>query len=328
MPKVKQAYRHYLPFFPLFAELNKADGADLVISTSHAVAKSMVKRRGPGRPYHVCYIHTPMRYAWDMFDDYFGPEKVGWFLSRFVFKPVVRGLRVYDRRTVDRVDLFLANSSYVAERVRRLYGRQAEVLAPPVDTERFAGARREPEDWYLVVSALVPYKRVDHAVRACAKLGRGLRIVGKGPELASLKKLAASLDAKVEFVGFASDADLVEYYRRAKALLFTGVEDFGIVPVESIACGCPVIALGVGGVLDSMTDETAVFYQDETVAGLLTAMEAFERRQHEFSTERLRARARMFSEATFMSRLEEVVTRVSPGLVTESAGERLVTAGG
>ena len=314
MPMVKKAYRHYLPFFPLFAEMNKAKGADLVISTSHAVAKSMVKRSGNRRPYHICYIHTPMRYAWDMFDDYFGADRVGWFASNFVFRPVVKMLRFYDARTVDRVDLFLANSNYVADRVHRVYRRHADVLAPPVDTERFAAAKREPEDWYLVVSALVPYKRVDHAIRACAQLGAKLRIVGKGPETVALKKLASSLNANVEFVGFASDEDLVEFYRKAKALLFTGVEDFGIVPVEAIACGCPVIALGVGGILDSMTEKTAVFYTEETVEGLTAAMQDFEARVGEFEVRELRTRAAFFSEENFLLRLEAILLRVQPDL--------------
>jgi glycosyltransferase involved in cell wall biosynthesis len=309
MPKAATKYRSYLPLFPLFAELNKAD-ADLVISTSHAVAKSMVKRTGARRPYHICYIHTPMRYAWDMFDDYFGPERVGQFASRFIFKPIMQALQVYDKKTVDRVDLFLANSTYVADRVRRLYGREAEVLPPPVDTVRFRNAKREPEDWFLVISALVPYKRVDHAIRAAKALGRPLKIVGKGPELATLKKLAAEIEADVEFIGFASDQALADYYRRARALLFPGVEDFGIVPVEAIACGCPVIALGVGGVLDSMTEETATFYDRPTVEGLTEAIERFESRKDAFDESALRARAELFSETNFLDRLEKTLVRI------------------
>ena len=174
MPLAATKYRSYLPLFPIFAELNKATDVDIVISTSHAVAKSMVRQGRNGRPYHICYIHTPMRYAWDLFDDYFGPERVGWFASRFLFRPLVEFLRLYDVGTVKRVDLFIANSNYVAERVLRLYGREAEILPPPVDTKRFREAIREPEDWYLIVSALVPYKRVDHAIRACKHLGRPL----------------------------------------------------------------------------------------------------------------------------------------------------------
>ena len=160
-----------------------------------------------------------------------------------------------------------------------------------------------------MVSALVPYKRVDHAIRACTSLGRKLRIVGKGPELESLKGLATSLGADVEFTGFATDEALVDFYRQARALLFPGVEDFGIVPLEAVACGCPVVALGVGGVLDSMTNETAVFYSEETVAGLTGAMRNFEEKEHLFADDRLRDRAAQFSEAIFLEKLEQILLR-------------------
>jgi glycosyltransferase involved in cell wall biosynthesis len=305
MPFSATRYRRYLPLFPLFAELHKAGSeADLIISTSHAVAKSMVIRSGQPCPFHVCYIHTPMRYVWDMFDEYFGPERVGRFASRFVFAPVARLLQAYDKYTLDRVDLFLANSNYVADRVRRTYGREAIVVAPPVDTDRFTATEREPEDWYLVVSAMVPYKRVDQAIRAAAGLGRHLKLVGTGPELKNLKRLAVELGADVEFIGFVSDDELGNYYRKARALLFPGVEDFGIVPVEAIACGCPVIAFGVGGVLDSMTEQTAVFYYEATERALQKAIIAFESKAPSFCDADLRRRAQLFSEAKFLSNIE------------------------
>jgi len=311
MPRAVEKYRNYLPLFPLFAELNKVDDVDLVISTSHAVAKGRVRRPFRNKPVHICYIHTPMRYAWDLFDDYFGRERVGWFASKFLFKPLVHLLRLYDTETANRVDLFVANSTYVAERVKRLYGRDADVLPPPVDTERFLSVKREAGDTYLVVSALVPYKRVDHTIWACASMGRKLRILGKGPELAALKTLAASLGADVEFIGFASDENLANYYRQARALLFPGVEDFGIVPVEAIACGCPVVALGVGGILDSMTGETAILYQEATCEGLREAMREFECREGEFVDANLRARADLFSKANFREAFERTLMRVS-----------------
>ncbi len=315
MPQAAKRYRHYLPLFPLFAECNKAHGVDLVISTSHAVAKGMVRRSSGKRPKHICYIHTPMRYAWDLFDAYFGPERVGAFKSRFLFRPIVAMLRRYDRWTCDRVDLFVANSRYVADRVRRVYGREAEVLAPPVDTERFRTLERKAEDTYLVVSALVPYKQVDQAIRACSQLGRKLRIVGKGPELPALQALAKKLGADVDFIGFASDADLDGYLCRARALLFPGVEDFGIVPVEAIACGCPVIALGVGGVLDSMTDRTSVLYDTATTDGLAAAIERFEAVEDGFVEAELRAHAQKFSHRTFTEGLERLLHRfaATPG---------------
>jgi glycosyltransferase involved in cell wall biosynthesis len=307
MPYARTRYRNYLPLFPFFAECHKARSTDLIISTSHAVAKAMVSRRDKQRPFHICYIHTPMRYVWDMFDEYFGPSRVGSFLSRFFFRPIAQLLQSYDKMTVDRVDLFLANSRYVAERVRRIYGREALVLPPPVNTERFFATRREPEDWYLVVSAMVPYKKVDQAIRACAALHRPLKLVGKGPETTELKRLAEVLGADVDFVGYVRDESLSDYYGRARALLFPGVEDFGIVPVEAIACGCPVIAPGIGGVLDSMTPLTAVLYENATVDGLTQAILTFESRETTFNESDLRKQALRFSEACFLSRLEQTI---------------------
>lgn len=319
LPKAATKYRSYLPLFPLFAETNKARNADVVISTSHAVAKSMVSRirrargNGASSPLHVCYIHTPMRYVWDLFDEYFGPARVGAFRSRFLYAPIAAALRAYDRATTGRVDVFLANSTYVAERVQRIYGRKAQVLPPPVDVERYAAAVREPGDGYLVVSALVPYKRVDHALRACATLGRKLTVVGKGPEAARLQALAVTLEATakagfaVEFTGFASDDQLADYFRKARGLLFPGVEDFGIVPVEAIACGCPVVALAEGGILDSMTEETAVFFDEPTPEALIRAMLTLEAQPEAFAPATLRARASVFSEAHFIERFTAIL---------------------
>ncbi|MGA2369574.1 MAG: glycosyltransferase [Candidatus Korobacteraceae bacterium] len=307
LPFAKTKYRHYLPLFPLFAELTRVRGFDIVISSSHAVAKGMVKKTSDSRPLHICYIHTPMRYIWDRFDDYFGPDKVGSFASHCFFKPVAKVLQIYDRETVDRVDVFIANSRFVADRVKRLYGRDAEILPPPVDVQCFAAVERSPEDWYLVVSALAPYKRVDHAIRACAMLGRELRIVGSGPEERKLRLLARDIGANVQFLGFVNARDLVEYYRRAKGVLFPGVEDFGIVPVEAIATGCPVVAFRKGGVLDSMTGETAELYSEQTVEGLREAIVRFEKR--EFPEHELRSRAARFAPECFLSQFEQILER-------------------
>ncbi len=307
LPFARKKYRHYLPFFPIFAETNKVSHADIVVSTSHAVAKSMVKRGPKHCKLHICYIHTPMRYAWEMFDEYFGPERVGWLKSQLFFKPLLRWVKWYDRATIKRVDVFIANSSYVAERVRRCYGREAAVLAPPVDLSRFAGVHRQPEDWFLVVSALVPYKRVDHAIRACARLDRRLKIVGSGPDTEKLRRLARDLGAKVDFAGFADDEQLTGYYLRAKALLFPGVEDFGIVPVEAIAAGCPVIAFKKGGILDSMTEQTAVFYKEQTEDGLSEGIRRFEATQSRFDEAILRQHAALFGEAAFLKGFEQLL---------------------
>ena len=307
LPLSRTKYRQYLPFFPLFAELSKVRDYDVVISSSHAVAKGMVVKGSDARPLHICYIHTPMRYIWDRFDDYFGADKVGALASRYIFKPVAKVLQAYDRRTVDRVDVFIANSRFVADRVRRHYGREAEIVAPPVDVQRYFGTRRSPEAWYLMVSALAPYKRVDQAIAACAAMGRELKIIGSGPEEKKLRALARELNAKVEFLGFVDDSQLGEYYSKAKGLLFPGVEDFGIVPVEAIAAGCPVVAIAEGGVLDSMTAGTAELYSTPTADGLREAMMRFEGRR--FSESELRSRAAEFAPECFLSRFDEILER-------------------
>lgn len=308
LPLSRTKYRQYLPLFPLFAELSKVSDCDIVISSSHAVAKGMVKKGRDSRPLHICYIHTPMRYIWDRFDDYFGPDKVGALASKCVFKPIVRMLQAYDRKTVDRVDVFIANSRFVADRVKRHYGRDADILPPPVDVQRYITVNRSPEEWYLMVSALAPYKRVDQAMTACARLGRELKIIGSGPEEKKLRALARDLRANVEFLGFVDDASLGEYYRKARGLIFPGVEDFGIVPVEAIAAGCPVVAFAKGGVLDSMTPKTAELYSAETVEGLQEAIVRFEQRT--FCDDDLRCRAVAFAPERFLRGFDEILARV------------------
>ena len=300
LPMATTKYRYYLPLFPLIAELNRVKDVDVVISTSHAVAKSMVRRNTEGRPIHICYIFTPMRYIWDRFDDYFGAERVGKLRSRLLYRPVTEMLRRYDVATVSRVDQFVAISTFVADRVKKLYGRDSVVLPPPVEVDRFTATKRQPEDWYLVVSALVPYKRLDHAILACAALKRQLKIIGTGPDHKRLQALAHSTGAEVEFSGFVTDDDLPAYYARASALLFPGVEDFGIVPVEALAAGCPVIALNQGGVCESMTAKTATLYSDPTPDGLRGAIVQFE--STAFDEEELRQRSLVFSKDKFISR--------------------------
>jgi glycosyltransferase involved in cell wall biosynthesis len=238
-------YRHYLPFFPTAIEWFDLDDADLVVSSSHCAAKSIVR---PGRATHICYCHSPMRYAWDQFDAYFGPERVG-AVANAALRPVLAGLARWDRDTAHRVDRFVANSRFVAGRIGRYYNRPALVLNPPVDTSFFTPGRGEAGSYVLVVSALVPYKRLEIAIDAAARVGVPLRVVGTGPDLARLQSRAGST---VTFLGALDDDALREQYRGAQAVLLPGVEDFGIVPVEAMACGRPVVALDAGGAAETV----------------------------------------------------------------------------
>ena len=250
LPRASRWYRQYLPLFPAAVEMFDLDGYDLVISSSHCAVKSVIAR---GSAPHICYCHSPMRYAWDQFDAYFGPQQVG-SLASAALRPVMAGLARWDARTAGRVNRFLANSQYVAGRIRRYYNRGSTVVYPPVDTHFYQPSShqivREPS--LLVVSALVPYKRIDVAVEASRQVDIPLKVVGHGPELERLRRLAAG--SKVEFLGWKSDEEIRSLYQQATAVLLPGVEDFGIVPVEAQACGTPVVALDEGGARETVKD--------------------------------------------------------------------------
>jgi glycosyltransferase involved in cell wall biosynthesis len=236
LPAASRLYRHYLPLFPFAIEQFDLDRYDLIISSSHCAAKAVVRA---GRATHVCYCHSPMRYAWDQFDAYFGEERVGRIPMRLL-RRYMRRLARWDAETADRVDRFVANSRHVAGRIHRYYGRLATVVHPPVDTEFFTPDGRLTDNYLLVVSALVPYKRLDLAIAAAQAVQLPLKIVGRGPELARLRRTSS---ADVEFLGTLSNEEVRALYRGAFALLMPGEEDFGMVPVEAQACGCAVVAL-------------------------------------------------------------------------------------
>jgi glycosyltransferase involved in cell wall biosynthesis len=303
LPAAGTRYRHYLPLFPAAVRALSLTGFDLVISLSHCVAKGV---RVPPGALHLCYCFTPMRYVWDLEADY--AREAGW-LTRLALPPVAAALRRWDRRT-DGVHEFAAISRHIAERIRRVYGRPAEVIHPPVDVARFRIADTV-EDYYLVVSALVPYKRVDLAIAAAGRLGRRLLVVGAGPEEARLRAIAGP---GVTFLGWRSDPEVAELYARCRAVLFPSVEDYGIVPLEAAAAGRPTIALARGGALETMIGldggagpPTAVFFAEPTVEALMAAMRTFEAAPARFDPPALRARAARFDRPAFARRVREYV---------------------
>jgi glycosyltransferase involved in cell wall biosynthesis len=262
LPLVRHYYRQCLPLFPLAIEQFDLDPYDLVVSSSHCAVKAVVKA---GRARHLCYCHTPMRYVWDQFDVYFGTARVG-RLASGALRPVMAALARWDAATAGRVDRFVANSAHVARRICRYYNRRATVVYPPVDTSFYHPDGREPAGYALIVSALVPYKRIDVAIDACRAAGLPLKIVGSGPELARLR---ARDGADVEFLGTVPDEAIRELYRGARVVVLPGEEDFGIVPVEAQACGRPVVALGRGGALETVIDgTTGVLVGTATVADM------------------------------------------------------------
>jgi len=304
LPSAATRYRHYLPLFPAAVRGLDLTGHDLVISLSHCVAKAV---RVPPGALHLCYCFTPMRYVWDLQDDY--ARDAGW-LTRVAFPPLAAALRRWDRRHNNGVDEFMASSRHIADRIRRVYGREAEVIYSPVDVARFRIAEAV-DDYYLVVSALAPYKRVDLAIAAANRLGRRLLVVGTGPEEARLRALAGP---GVTFLGWRPDAEVAELYARCRAVLFPSVEDFGIVPLEAAAAGRPTIALGQGGVVESMIGlgtsaepPTAVFFAEPTVDALVTAIATFEAAADRFDPRALRARALEFDRPRFVERVRDYV---------------------
>ncbi len=310
MPLVEKRYRHYLPLFPLAAESLRLPPCDLVLSTSHCVAKGV---RPPAGALHVSYLHTPMRYVWDLYDQYFGPGRGG--AARLVM-PFFRGyLQAWDVKSAGRVDHYLANSAHVAGRIARHYRRSATVIHPPVEAGRFAPAPAgEVEDYYLVVSACAPYKRLDLAVSVCARSGRRLKVVGTGPELERLKTLAGP---SVEFLGWQPDEALPDLYARARALLFPGEEDFGITPLESMAAGRPVVAYAKGGALETVVGPddpqgrpaTGVFFHRQDEAALLAALEDLESGRVGFDPAALATHAAGFDTPVFTRRILEFLAQ-------------------
>jgi glycosyltransferase involved in cell wall biosynthesis len=317
LPAVGRFYRHLLPLFPAVVETFDLDGYDLVISSSHCAVKSVIR---PGRAVHVCYCHSPMRYAWDQFRAYFGPDQVG-RLPHAVLRPMMAAMARWDAATAGRVDAYVANSRYVAGRIRRYYNRGSTVVYPPVDTEFYrlsdnsvhqaerpastsaeaTGDRHSRP--FLVVSALVPYKKIDVAIDACRAAGAPLKIVGTGPELVRLQRLAGP---DVQFLGWRSNEEIRELYRQAAAVLLPGVEDFGMVPVEAQACGCPVVALGAGGACETVIDgETGVLVPDGSVESWTAGLERA--RTIQFDPAEIRRHALRFSRERFKTEFRAVV---------------------
>ncbi len=303
LPFTQRHYRQYLPFFPAAVEAFDLSGFDLVVSSSHCVAKGAVAP--PGVP-HLCYCHTPVRYAWDQIDAYFPPGT----LLGSIRRALVGRLRGWDRATAGRPTRYLANSSAVAERIRRHYDREAQVCHPPVDVDFFEGDGGARADFLLAVGALVPYKRFDFAIEAAARLGRPLVVVGRGPEEAHLREIAGP-SASVRFASGVSAAELRDLYRRCAAFVQPGEEDFGIASVEALATGAPVVALGRGGITDIVDDgETGVLYSGEGAGPLADAVRRAERLRFDYT--RQRVRALRFRPERFIEEFRREIDRLTP----------------
>jgi len=299
LPLPGRLYRHYLPLFPIAIEQFDLDGYDLVLSTSHCAAKSVVV---PGHTRHLCYCLTPMRYAWDQFDAYFGPDRVGKFGNR-VLRPVLAAMARWDRATEGRVHRYLAISQYVARRIGLYYNRRSSIVYPPVETTFYTPPPATlAASGLLVVSALVPYKRVDLAIAAARRANVPLTVVGDGPERAQLASLAGD---DVRFLGWCTNEEIRDLYRSCVATILPGEEDFGIVPLEAQACGRPVVALGRGGACETVVDGvTGVLVEpgEEALAdGLRRAAETT------WDSGQIRQHAETFSRDRFVREIQQAI---------------------
>jgi len=315
IPGAHRVYRHLLPFYPLAVEMLDLSGYNLIISSDSGPMKGVLT--DPGST-HICYCHSPMRYLWDGYPAYSRQMSP---LTKGLFGLISHYVRNWDYAAAQRVDHFIANSNYVAGRIRKYYRRDTTVIHPPIDTSQSFLAGNH-EDYYLAVGRLVPYKRTDILIEACSKLGRKLLIAGDGSEMKRLRKASAR---NVEFLGEVSESQLRNLYARCRALLFAADEDFGMVPLEAQSYGRPVIAFGKGGSLETVIGtgkpsgdrkaerdglSTGLFFEEQTAASLAAAILAFESCEETFVPEAIQAHARRFDTSIFVDRMRNYINCV------------------
>ena len=301
LPFARRLYRHYLPFAPLAIEQFDLTDHDVVVSSSYAVAKGVLTRADQ---LHISYVHSPIRYAWDLYHDYMTQGRMGRIRGGLA-RAVLHYLRLYDVSTAPRVDLFVANSKHVARRIWNTYRRPAHVIYPPVDVERFT-LHPKKDNYYLTMSRLVPYKRVDLVVKAFTEMpDKELVVIGDGPEYRALARMAGP---NVTMLGYQPDDAVTYYMERARAFVFAAEEDFGIVPVEAQACGTPVIAYGRGGAQETVVSGvTGVFFPEQTVEHLKESVNEFERIRDRLNPDDIRAQAERFAVPVFRAAFSRLV---------------------
>jgi len=318
-PAAQNGVQKYLPFLPLAIEQLELQDYDLILSSSHCVAKGVLTG---AHQLHVCYCHAPLRYAWDLTFDYLQSSRAGRGLPGILTRYLLHRLRQWDVITANRVDYFIANSHNTARRIWRCYRREAEVIYPPVNTDRFQ-FQAQKEDYYLTVSRLVSYKKIPLIVEAFNQTGRSLVVIGEGAELPLIRQMAKS---NVQVLGWQSDEVVEQYMAGAKAFVYAAYEDFGIAPVEAQACGTPVIAFGSGGTLETVRDiheheekATGVLFPQQNPSALVDAIYLFEKNQHRFNPEFVRSHALMFNPEIFRQRYFNFLERCYQEFQTKRA---------
>ena len=307
-PKAETKYRNYLPFMPLAIEQLDVSAYDVVLSSSHAVAKGVLT--GPDQ-LHISYVHSPIRYAWDLQHQYLRELGLTQGIKTLIVRWLLHKIRMWDYRTANGVDHFVANSKFIARRIKKVYGRDSDVIYPPVDTDRFT-LRENKEDFYFTASRMVPYKKIDLIVEAFAQMpNKKLVVIGDGPDMQKIKSKATS---NIEILGYQSNQVMQDHMQRAKAFVFAAEEDFGITPVESQACGTPVIAFDKGGSRETVIAEvennpTGILFDQQSVTSVINAVELFEQRQDIYLPQNCRNNALRFSNQRFELELEKYVTQ-------------------
>jgi glycosyltransferase involved in cell wall biosynthesis len=303
LPFAKKLYKLYMPLMPNALMDFNLQGYDLVISSEAGPAKGVVPNPNA---YHICYCHSPMRYLWDMYHEYFrGTNPV----VRFFMKSLIPSLRLWDVTSANMVDRFITNSHYTAQRIRRVYNREAEVVYGPAPIERFLNVERKPAGYYLFFGQITGYKRADIAIEACVKSGRKLVVAGAGIRKKDKRKYKKT--GLVRFTGRVCDEEAAELFAGARALLYPGIEDLGLVPIEANAAGCPVIAYREGGALDTVKENvTGLFFDEQTPQSLIAAMDNFEKNELNFCDRQwFNEHVQQFSKTAFIKRIQRVIEK-------------------
>lgn len=306
MPFAKKYFRNYLPLFPKAIESLDVSSYDLIISSSWAVAKGVKKTST--EQIHICYCHTPIRYAWDLYDEYTSnlsqPKK-------FLVKKSLQYIKAWDLKTIEQVDHFIANSNFVANRIKKTYDRDSTVIYPPVDTKAFSLVQKK-EEYYLCASRLVSYKKTKLIVESFNEMSsKKLIVIGDGEEYAEISKIAKE---NIEILGYQPDDILIQYMQKAKAFVYAAIEDFGIVPIEAMSCGTPVIALNVGGTAETVIDgENGVHFQSQTKRDIIDAVNRFE--TISFSTKKISQLAQKYSNNRFKNEISRYILSKTKSIV-------------
>lgn len=308
LPKAETKYRNYLPLMPLAIEQLDVSAYDVVLSSSHAVAKGVLT--GPDQ-LHISYVHSPIRYAWDLQHQYLRELGLDKGIKAVIVRWLLHKIRMWDYRTANGVDHFVANSQFISRRIKKVYGRNADVIYPPVETDRFT-IEESKEEFYFTASRMVPYKKIDLIVEAFSQMpNKKLVVIGNGPDMEKIKSKAKS---NVEILGYQSNEVMQDCMRRAKAFVFAAEEDFGITPVEAQACGTPVIAFGKGGALETVNSDllnkpSGLFFGHQDVQSIVNAVHQFESHVDLYLPENCRANAIKFSDARFREEFNQYVAQ-------------------